>query len=105
MLFRSLSGTAALVNCIAAHHLGEDAAAAATFYLADEDGTVHEHRMLGRYHLWRATGDREHLDAAKEVLDQFVRHAPPDARSSAETNVALHRSVMSDWRAHEGDGR
>ena len=54
-----------------------------------------------RYHLWRATGNHEHLNEAKRLLDQAVEHTPEEYRESMLTNVRLHRDIMEAWKAHK----
>jgi len=49
--------------------------------------------LRARQLLWRATGDRGHLDEAKRVLDRLLENAPPDCRQAMIANVPLHRYV------------
>mgnify|MGYP001824785791 FL=1 len=79
---------------------GEDAAAAeAALGEAGPNGETVEIR----YALWRATRRREHLRAAKELLDHRVAHAPEAYRTSMLENVELHREILAAWAEH-GDG-
>jgi len=53
-----------------------------------------------RYHLWKATGEREHLEETKRLLDYRVEHAPEEYRESMIRNVRLNREIMEAWVEH-----
>lgn len=51
--------------------------------------------MGAHFHLWKATGKRAHLDAAKSALDLALERAP-GYRTTMLRNVPLHRAIMDD---------
>ena len=56
-----------------------------------------------RWHLWRATGDRTHLEEAKRLLDAALESAPEDSRDALANEVALHRDILAAWHADHGN--
>ncbi|MHC4954869.1 MAG: tetratricopeptide repeat protein [Planctomycetota bacterium] len=80
----------ALLACLPG---GDAKAAVAAFEEAGESANTPQRR----YVLWRATGDRAHLEAAKVLLDAQVQHAPEEYRESMLQNVRLHREIMGAW--------
>ena len=63
----------------------------AAFEEAGESGDTPQVHYL----LWKVTGDRQHIEAAKRLLDERVRHAPEQYRESMVNNVRLHREITS----------
>jgi tetratricopeptide (TPR) repeat protein len=59
-------------------------------------------RLAAQWNLWHATGDAEHLTAAKEVLGALCAGSPPEVRDSMLGNVPLHRDIVAAWEAQEG---
>ena len=56
-----------------------------------------------RYHLWLASGEREHLAEAKRLLDYRVEHAPEECRESMLENVRLNREITQEWARVQGE--
>ncbi len=50
-------------------------------------------RMDARHALFRTTGQREHLDEAKRLLDELLALNPPECRDAMLANVRLHREI------------
>ena len=69
---------------------------------------AHEHDLnegqlrQARWLLWRATGDRAHLDEAKRLLDEVVAHVDDETRTSMLGNLRLNREIVAAWRAELG---
>ncbi len=57
-----------------------------------------------RYYLWRATAKREHLEAAKRLLDGLVERAPEAYRTSMCENVRTNREILAAWASLESEG-
>jgi tetratricopeptide (TPR) repeat protein len=55
--------------------------------------------MEARFLLYKATGDKQHLEAAHDLLTFFVEHAPEQYRETTLTNVKLHRGIMAAWNS------
>ena len=45
--------------------------------------------------LWKATGDRAHLEEAKRLLDESVAHVDDATRESMLTNLHVDREIMA----------
>ncbi|MHC4407369.1 MAG: serine/threonine-protein kinase [Planctomycetota bacterium] len=88
---------AALLACLPEGDVG---LALAAFDEAGESANTPQVRHL----LWKATRDRAHIEAAKQLLDELVRHAPEEYRESMVRNVGLHRDIMRAWEETGGDG-
>jgi len=69
-------------------------------YRSSEARLDHAVRMRCRHLLWQATGDRQHLAAAHDLLMFFVEHAPEEYRGTTLTNVPLHREITQAWKEH-----
>jgi hypothetical protein len=54
-------------------------------------------QVEARFLLWKATGDRSHLEAAHELLVHRRDHAPPEHRETMIVNVPLHRDIQAAW--------
>jgi len=69
---------------------------AALAALATHEGRAGvQNAMHARFLVWKATGDRAHLEEARRRLDYLVAHAPPAHRESMATNVRLHREIAA----------
>jgi len=55
-------------------------------------------RMEARLALFRASGNREHLDEAKRLLDEVLSRAPEECREGMVRNVRLHREIDEAWK-------
>jgi tetratricopeptide (TPR) repeat protein len=75
--------------------LNEDPALAVSLLADGEPRLSHSDRMGVRFLLWCATGDRDHLLAAKRLLIDMVEHSPEDCRESMLANVRLHREIAA----------
>ena len=50
--------------------------------------------------LYKATGDKQHLDAARDLLAFFVEHASERYRETRLTDVKFHRDITEAWNEH-----
>jgi len=58
-----------------------------------------------RLHLWRATGDRTHLEVARRLLDESLALIPAEHHEAILANCRTDREMMAAWTAEfEGDG-
>ena len=57
-----------------------------------------------RWLLFRATGDRAHLEEAKRLLDESVAHVDEETRTSMLTNLRLNREIMAAWEGESATG-
>jgi tetratricopeptide (TPR) repeat protein len=55
-------------------------------------------RLEARYHLWRATSDEEHLEAAHDLLLRIRSGSPAEYRDTMLEHVPLYRQVRTAWR-------
>ena len=55
--------------------------------------------MEARFLLWKATGERAHLDEAHERLLFLRDHAPEAYRETILTVLPLHREIVAAWEA------
>jgi len=78
---------------------GEDPATALDVFAAYEPRLKHAAKMEGRFLLWKATGDRSHLEVAHQLLVHLRDHAPPEYRATMIVNVPLHRDIQAAWEA------
>ena len=58
--------------------------------------------MRVRSLLFRATGDRAHLDEAKRLLDESLANVPEEYHESMLTNLRLNREIMAAWNGESG---
>ncbi len=54
-------------------------------------------RREARHALWKATGDRTHLEAAKTLLDAAVADVDEETRSTMLEGLRLNREIMAAW--------
>ena len=66
------------------------------------DRLGHVARMEALFLLWRATGERPHLEEARRLLDHLVDHAPEECREAMLANVPLHREIAAAREAPGG---
>ena len=53
--------------------------------------------------LWQATSDREHLKAAKRMLDEQLAKVPTEYHAAMCTTVRVNRDILAAWQAHGGE--
>jgi serine/threonine protein kinase/tetratricopeptide (TPR) repeat protein len=63
----------------------------------------HYTRLETRFLLWRATGDRAHLEEAHRLLIHLRDHAPAESRESLMRGVWLHREVAAARQGQTGE--
>jgi hypothetical protein len=56
-------------------------------------------RMEALFLLWKATGEREQIETAHEMLQHLREHAPEEYRDSMVKNVPLYREIEAGFRA------
>jgi tetratricopeptide (TPR) repeat protein len=88
-------GQAALATVFLALLPGGDAATACKGLEAHESHLDVVRRMEGRLALFKATGDRAHLEEAHRLLCHVRDHAPDECRVAMIENVPLHREIMA----------
>ncbi len=88
-------GYETLARCELACLHGGDAAAALAAFTEHEDRLSAAERLVARHLLWKATGDRAHLEEAKRLLDESVAHVDEETRQSMLTNLRLNREIMA----------
>jgi len=72
----------------------EDALAAYSEYEERLDDKARRNASLL---LWRATGDRTHLETAKRLLDEALAKVPEEDREPMCRNLRLNREIMAAW--------
>ena len=87
----------ALLACLPG---GDADAALAALGDLDEHGDSPRLRWL----LFRATGDRAHLEEAKRLLDESLANVPEEYHESMLTNLRVNREIMAAWKTEFGDG-
>ena len=87
------------VLVIIADDLGVDRVGA---YAEVEDRLDPGDRRDACYLLWKATGERSYLEAAKLLLDEMIGHADAGARASMLKNLRVNREIMSAWNVASG---
>jgi hypothetical protein len=53
--------------------------------------------------LWKATGDRAHLQEARRLLDEALAQAPEEHREALCRNLLRNSEVLAAWRAEFGE--
>ena len=97
-------GWETLARCELALLPGGDAQDAVAAFTANEARLEAEERLEARYLLWRATGERAHLEEAKRLLDEAVAHVDDTTRHSMLTNLRVNRAITAAWnRDQSGD--
>lgn len=59
-------------------------------------------RRLAHWLLWRATGEGAHLGAARRLVEEALRHAPPECRAEMARAGALNRAILDAGGAEAG---
>ncbi len=93
-------GYETLARCELALLPGGDAQDALAAFTENEERLKTGERREALYLLWKATGDRAHLEEAKRLLDESVAHVDDDTRKSMLTNLRLHRDIVAAWEEH-----
>lgn len=55
--------------------------------------------------LWRATGDRAYIEAAKKLLDDWLRGLPAERRDDNARTIRLARDILAAWNDAHGTPR
>jgi serine/threonine protein kinase/tetratricopeptide (TPR) repeat protein len=95
-----LPGATLMATVYRAQLPGGDIEAALVALEEHEDGAEHRDKMTARFHLWKLTKDKTHLEEAHRLLRDARDHAPADCRDSMIENVPLHRDIMKAWEEH-----
>lgn len=72
-------------------------------YTEHEERLSPGERQSARYLLFRASGDRTHLEEARRLLDELLAKNPPEYRQSMCTNLGVHREIQTAWREAFGE--
>ncbi len=99
----SLPGCETHARCELACLPGGDAADALAAFAEHDERLDPEERREARRILWKATGDRAHLEEAKRLLDEWVAHVDEKTRTSMLTNLRRNREIMAAWKREFGD--
>jgi hypothetical protein len=57
---------------------------------------------VGALLLWKATGDRAHLEEAKRLLDESLANVPAECHEAMLTNLRGNREIMAAWKGESG---
>ena len=87
-----------IAACALAGLLGDDPAAALEACAREEPRLSCLDRMEARYLLFAATGDPEHLEESRRLLEGLRDHAPAEFRDTLFDNVPLHREILMAGR-------
>jgi len=79
---------------------GGDTADALAALAENDERLTAEERLNARWLLFRATGDRAHLEEAKRLLDESVAHVDEETRTSMLTNLRVNGEIMAAWAEH-----
>jgi tetratricopeptide (TPR) repeat protein len=82
---------------------GEGAEGALAAYREHEGELDLEERCEARLLLFKATGDRVHLRAAKGVLDEWLANVPEEYHESLCRNHPVSRETLAAWKKEFGD--
>ena len=99
-----IAGVETLARCELALLPGGDAADALAAFTEHDERLSAEERREARWLLFRATGDRTHLEEAKRLLDESLANVTDEDRERMCRNLRLNREIMAAWRAEFGDG-
>ena len=75
--------------------------ALAAFAEHEECFDAEDHREA-RFLLWKATGDRAHLEEAKRLLDESLANVPEEYHEAMLTNLRGNREIMAAWNGESG---
>jgi tetratricopeptide (TPR) repeat protein len=98
-----LPGDEVLAYCELALLPGEHAEDALSAYTEHVERLSPGERQSARYLLFRATGDRTHLEEAKRLLDELLAKNPPEYHGSMCQNIGVHREILAAWREEFGE--
>ena len=59
---------------------------------------LREARLL----LFKATGDRTHIEEAKRLLDEALAGMPEECHEAMSRNLRVHREILAAWRGESG---
>jgi tetratricopeptide (TPR) repeat protein len=76
---------------------GEDPGRAMELLVRHEQSTDVLERMETRFALFRALGDRVHLEEAHRLLTEVRVHSPPESRTTMLERVPLYRDILEAW--------
>ncbi len=91
---------ATMALCELACLAGHDAADALAAFTDHEKRLSAVESREARYLLWKATGDRTHLEAAKRVLDAEAALVDDDIRATMLGNNRVNREITAACRVH-----
>ncbi len=97
-----IPGVETLARCELALLPGGDAKDALAAFTEHDERLDAEERRQARFLLWRATGDRAHLEEAKRLLDESLANVPVEYHESMLTNLRVNREIMAAWNAETG---
>jgi hypothetical protein len=88
-------GVETLARCELSLLPGGDPSDALSAFSAHEERLDAGERLEARRLLWRATGDRTHLVAAKRLLDEAVAKVDAETRASMLANLRVNREIAA----------
>ena len=91
------AGVETLARCELALLPDADAQDALAAFTQHEERLDVEERREAQLLLWKATGDRTHLLAAKGLLDEHLALNPPEYHDSMRTNLRVNREILAAW--------
>jgi len=74
---------------------GADPTSAVIAFEAHQPVLLMRTRLHARHLLWKATGDRVHIEDAWQLLDHLRAHAPEECREAMIAKVPLHRAIWT----------
>ena len=74
---------------------GGDAGDALAAFAEHGERLGDDERRMVRLLLWRATGDRAHLEEAKRLLDEHLARNPPEYHEGMLVNVPINREIVA----------
>ena len=95
-------GVETLARCEAALLPGGDAQDALAAFAEHGEQLDTDERREARLLLYRATGDRAHLEAAKRLLDEALAPVPAEYHDSMCRNLRVNRKILEAWAAQGG---
>jgi tetratricopeptide (TPR) repeat protein len=84
--------------------LGGDADEAGRVLDEHADGMDAMDRREAHWLLWRATGEEDHLEVAKRLLDEALAGVPEESRQSMLANLPVNRDIQSAWLSQSASG-
>ncbi len=83
---------------------GGDVEDALVFVAENAERVAVDERRDAYWLLFRATGDRAHLEDAKGLLDKSLAHVDDETRQSMLTNRCVNREIMAAWESARSGG-